>query len=660
MQSETRKAIDQELAREIKQARPAGAPLLHAEAILRRSEAPGRIEARLKLIEPLERDPHGLERILGTSDLVSTNFLLRALRASAAVAKLRARLPDGSAEWAGTGFLVAPGLLVTNNHVLPAEEAAALTIAEFNFEHDLNGVELPRRVFNLMPSVLFYTDRDHDVSFVEVAPRAFDGTPLSDFGYLPLLPRTGKGIDREWVSMIQHPKGQPKQIAIRNSQIVALDDTDILGIDLERFIHYTTDSEPGSSGSPVLNDQWQVVALHHRAVPDYDVQQNRLARDRKTIWREEMGEDEKGWIANEGVRISAIHNVLAEKQYSDPKAAAVRDRLLYGLATAPRVTLPELSSQSDLGEYRDQEADSAPAFFSGTSGYDRRFLSKPIPLPKVVSADDRKNIAKLIANQNEVELKYTHFSIVFDADRRFARFTAVNIDGNSLKQNKDVEKAWRRDGRIDVTRQCDDTFYKKSVAPEEVYFERGHLVRRVDPSWGTPAESIRAVEDTFHFTNSAPHIARFNNTMWGNLEDYLLQKCDRDRKRMTVFSGPVFRKRDSTTYGRRRPGGPFKIPVEYWKVVAIQKSPNKIAAAGFMIGQGSLLAALREDRERVFTGLSPYTPQQLVDNGIQTTIETIEAETGLDFGALKAFDSVAGLESTHHQRPLRTPDDIII
>src|SRR5262245_28370973 len=109
------------------------------------------------------------------------------------------------------------------------------------------------------------------------------------------------------------------------------------------------------------------------------------------------------------------------------------------------------------------------------------------------------------------------------------------------------------------------SLYEKSIAEELVYFQRGHLVRRVDPSWGSAEESRRAVEDTFHFTNASPQTATFNNTIWGNLEDYLLEKCDRTRKRMTVFSGPVFRPSDPGSYGRKRPKGPYKIPVEYWK-----------------------------------------------------------------------------------------------
>jgi endonuclease G, mitochondrial len=629
------------------------------EVILDAQDKSDRIATRRKLIEPEERDPNGMERVLGASNLCSINFLARGLQAAASVARLRVRLKDGSGEWFGTGFLVCPNLLMTNHHVLPNAAAASLAIAEFNYQHDLNGVESSRRVYNLMPSSLFFTDAGLDVSFVEVAPRAFDGTPLSEFGFLPLIARSGKGLDGEWVSIIQHPGGQPKQIAIRDSQILALSPEDVEGIDLDKFIHYSTDSEPGSSGAPVFNDQWQVLALHHKAVPDYDTEHRRLARDGKTVWTPEMGEKEKGWIANEGVRISAIYAMLGERRFEEPLANAVRQRLLFGLASAPRLVLSELSPPPDDESLERQGADSKPEFFEDAEGYDSEFLSRKIPLPKPKSQDDRDKLAVLIGTDDEIELKYTHFSVVFDADRRFARFTAVNINGNKLVRNSGVDTAWRRDGRIDVERQCDDDFYVRSIAKESVYFQRGHLVRRVDPSWGDEEESVRAVKDTFHFTNAAPHVAMFNNTIWGNLEDYLLDKCDRTRKRMTVFTGPLFRASDPENYGKKRRNGPYKIPVEYWKVAVIQKTSNRIAAAAFKVGHGDLLDDLMAE-ERVFDGLQPYTPQELIDNGIQTTIEIIEKETGLDFGPLRSFDSVAGLESTFHVRRLRGPDDIII
>jgi V8-like Glu-specific endopeptidase len=35
----------------------------------------------------------------------------------------------------------------------------------------------------------------------------------------------------------------------------------------DRFLRYRAATEPGSGGSPVFNDQWQLVALHHVAGP---------------------------------------------------------------------------------------------------------------------------------------------------------------------------------------------------------------------------------------------------------------------------------------------------------------------------------------------------------------------------------------------------------
>ena len=623
------------------------------EALIQRDRL-SRVETRERLIEPSDRDPNGYERVLGESSLCSINFLLRGTEASRAVARLRVRRSDGSSEWMGTGFLVAPGLLLTNHHVLATISSASLAIAEFNYEHDINGVASQRQVFNLMPSTLFFANADLDMSFVQVAPRSFEGMPLSDYGFLPLISQSGKGLEREWVSIIQHPGGQPKQISIRDSQVVKLNEEDGINIELDKFIHYSADTEPGSSGAPVFNDQWQVVALHHKAVPDYNEKGERLAKN-GMVWTEEMGDSQKKWIANQGVRISAIYEFLLEKRFSPGSAGAVLERLHLGYATGRRPILSLVESGSEEGEFEKQGADSKPEKFEGRKGYDPNFLSHSIPLPK---DEDRKVHQAKLLGKNSTELKYTHFSVVFDSKRRFARFTAVNIHGAKLVKNSGVDTSWRRDGRIDVDIQPDDNFYKKSIAEEKMYFQRGHLVRRVDPSWGTAAESKQAVFDTFHFTNAAPHQQSFNNTIWGDLEDYLLVKADQTEKKMTVFSGPLFRPSDPTTYGIHRPGGPYTVPDEYWKVAVIQKSSNSIAAAAFLVRHGSLLDAL--DEEAVFTGLAPYTPFELVEKGIQTTIEFVEEETGLSFGDLKEFDRVAGLESSQRVRRLQTVNDIII
>ncbi len=55
-------------------------------------------------------------------------------------------------------------------------------------------------------------------------------------------------------NIIQHPAGRRKEIAVQNNQVSKL---------FENAVLYKTDTEPGSSGSPVFDNLWQIVALHH-------------------------------------------------------------------------------------------------------------------------------------------------------------------------------------------------------------------------------------------------------------------------------------------------------------------------------------------------------------------------------------------------------------
>lgn len=631
----TNPALSELLARELEDRKAIVSPA-RRESRASRAGDDAAFAMRLRLIEGPRRDPNGHERVIGESDLLSINFLDRGRRCADAICRIKLPMDGGHAY--GTGFLVGPRLLLTNNHVIASPAEAAQAEAEFGYDHDLDGVVRQPAQFNLDPRSLFFTSTELDVTLVAVAAFAESGVPLDRYGWLPLIPLSGKSVDGEWVSIIQHPGGQPKQIAIHASQIIKLP-PEVEGVNLAKFIHYSTDTEPGSSGAPVFNDQWQVVAIHHKAVP---------------APHQRVGAPPK-WVGNEGVRISAIFRLLERNRFEDEHAALALDRIGRAMGFAP-LAQPELSA---LAPAEKQFAPFALTHWTKPElGYDPDFLSRSLPLDPIYAAHvARDEVASLLDGSGH-ELRYWHFSSVVHAQRRFPLMTAVNIDGKRVIHPGKRKDTWRPDARIAREFQPDDEFYARNRAEEKVYFSRGHLVRLLDPCWGkTQADARRGMEDSFHFTNAAPQVQTYNDVDWGNLEDYVLDKAQTSEKRLTVFTGPIYRE-DDPLYGRDRKGGPWQIPLSFWKIAVLQKTGDRIAAAGFIIGQTEYVRALYE--AKVFSGLKPYSLDEMRERKIQTTIAAVEEETGLDFSPLRAVDAHGSLESTRRTRWISRLDDILI
>jgi endonuclease G len=272
-----------------------------------------------------------LERLVGGNDLVSVRFLSSGVTAAATVGRISLDGAIGVPTGFGTGSLVSPRLLLTNHHVLASAEAAATAVVEFGFEEVALAQRRPGETYALDPGALFLTDADLDFTLVAVAPVSAGGRRLEDHGHNRLIEQTGKVLVGEPLNIVQHPDGGPKVVALReNSLLTILDD----------FLHYRADTNPGSSGAPVYNDQWQLVALHHSGVPRKDAEGRWLTRD-GSVWTEAMGEDAVDWIANEGVRISRIIARLKAAPLMG-EAAAVREQALTA-APAPTPERPEVT-----------------------------------------------------------------------------------------------------------------------------------------------------------------------------------------------------------------------------------------------------------------------------------------------------------------------------
>lgn len=245
--------------------------------------------------------PQANERIIDLSnELQAWSFLPRGVRAGATVARITLR-HDGRELPHGTGFLVSPRLLMTNHHVLPDEGFARRCFAEFNAQVTVDNVPDTAVRMELDPGTFFAADQRLDFALVAVTPTQ-DGRPPGEvFGWNRLSVQLGKLVLGEKVNIIGHPDGRLKEIVLRdNAVLVRLDD----------FVQYRTDTRPGNSGSPVFNDQWEVVALHHSGVPKKDDQGRVLRKDGRP-WSQGDGDDAIDWVANEGVRISSILKHLA-------------------------------------------------------------------------------------------------------------------------------------------------------------------------------------------------------------------------------------------------------------------------------------------------------------------------------------------------------------
>jgi V8-like Glu-specific endopeptidase len=188
-------------------------------------------------------DGDTLERIIGRqSSFLPVCFLqVGAARARSVARVLR---DDGDT---GTGFLVDGDLLITNHHVLASAVEAAKAIAQFNYELTPTGLDAPREDLALAPADGFATSKEHDWTAVRVT-----GTPTVRWGSYELTPLECRIGDR--VSIIQHPGGGPKHIALSHNSVVY--------VNSER-VQYLTDTLPGSSGAPVFDESWRVVAIHH-------------------------------------------------------------------------------------------------------------------------------------------------------------------------------------------------------------------------------------------------------------------------------------------------------------------------------------------------------------------------------------------------------------
>ena len=274
-----------------------------------------------------------------------------------------------------------------------------------------------------------------------------------------------------------------------------------------------------------------------------------------------------------------------------------------------------------------------PEHFTGRKGYSPDFISGwPLKFPKAFGSKER-DMLSVKRGDTGVELKYTHFSLIMSKSRKLTMITGTNINGAQSKKLPRSDK-WYLDGRIDTTDQIGNELYLHNR------LDRGHMVRREDPVWGS--EAATANTDTFCYPNSCPQMDRFNQQTWLGLEDYILQNARVDKMTITVFTGPFF-SHDDPEYND------VLIPKAFWKVIAFLKEDGQRCATAYKVSQENILKEL----EIVY---GPYLTYQV-------SVQQIMDETSMDFSEMIPYDGFSQYEFENNvalKSPIRDLNDVMI
>jgi hypothetical protein len=182
--------------------------------------------------------------------------LRRGLELANSVCKITfADRPDECA----TGVLIAPDLVLTNYHVLSLEETSNLEkIAkslhfQFGYVSTELGMSIPIERFTVaahQPVVQASPVHQLDYTLLRLNSQPPSLKPIPFDSEFQLSPKSPLNI-------LQHPDGEKMKVSLSNNGVVKTDN-------MRGLVLYVNSTRGGSSGSPCFNDEWKLVALHHK------------------------------------------------------------------------------------------------------------------------------------------------------------------------------------------------------------------------------------------------------------------------------------------------------------------------------------------------------------------------------------------------------------
>lgn len=232
--------------------------------------APGDdLPGMLEEVSELPSTDGELEVVIFEDDTLDVGFLHTGTEVSRSVAKLVVHRHFGGVPAVGagdtpdvglgTGWMIAPSLLITNYHVVNArlaDEPPDASAVDFDLQgraitalFDFYGLEAT--VHSVVSIGCVARDKNLDYAIVRLGPDTSPRPPLR-LRKSPILKPKDRAL-RDRVNVLQHPGGNPMRLGFRNNFVVT---------GTAERLSYLTDTGGGSSGSPICDDLWFVAALH--------------------------------------------------------------------------------------------------------------------------------------------------------------------------------------------------------------------------------------------------------------------------------------------------------------------------------------------------------------------------------------------------------------
>ncbi len=648
--------------------------------------------------------PAAAEKVWDAPDFVSVSFLAKGARIARAVGRVAFAngRPQGSGFLIGEGLFITNHHVVPT----PEFARNLRLEFDYELDLTGNQKPITRFALDTSVWITDSDRRNGlDYAIFAVGERTGGELPLEQFGWSGLSDASDKHMLGEFANIVQHPAGRMKEVVLRENRLVGRG-VDALHYVADTEPGSSGSPVFNSEWRPIALHHWgspwrDVFGDDGEPIPlevNEGIRISSIVRQVRTRLRElppharnriaaalDKGEAPEGGDHTFEPRLPPVVSPPApphEPRVDDDGRVSwtvpVEISVRLPMFAKPKAEVP-VGSAGAIAERVTHTASPADQY-RDRAGYKPRFIrGHLIPFPRLsdeLIADAAPNITAE-AGDDEFELRYHHFSVAMNRRRKLAFVCACNINGASAKkvnrrtkevtpltaEDRDLEsfaeeedggreaESWRTDLRIDTGAQTGDIYEKQKVAgfprpkdPARIarIFQRGHLVRRLDPVWGSDTIALEAEADTFHWTNCAPQVGFFNQgtaardqpgssggRLWRAAENYVLRNAVAEDQRVTCFTGPVFEDSDRDFRGVKVPGRFFKIVV--WAEKGELRSlallvdqrpvitvwPESLSAEGIEVGPAEAFGDA-DELEKVQDFLS--------------TVEEIERLTQLGFG----------------------------